>query len=739
MKLLSLKLRNYKQYRSKTVEFQGNLIGVVGPNGKGKSNLLGAIHFALSGDDPGVKKSDLISWGSTAGDVELTFEHGGTKGTIKRSLAGTAANFEYGAEKATGIKNVDAAITKWLGVDKDLLKQSIFVRQSEIDAVLFEDPRNRELAFQKLCGLGDATKVHKRLGDFLASLGDVQNYDTQIANYTAELVTTAERVKQLQTLAYCADEKLKQLPGAQYMRTQHADALQSINYLENAVTTYKALTAAELPIQTALADQAKVAGEIAKLPQIDKPTLTGMIDALKQLDYQITQRESLSRSVDQAEAELGALVKPGAFVSPVNESSLAGMAERLVALDKDYSIAAANKALYEPLYQLMAKNATAIAECPVCGGPVKDIERLKTLTARYKEQVTVLNDTRLQTANTLNKAKDQLQAATTQHANQVTTYNIRCESLVKQVAGLKAMRDGLPVSQETRDVIAGKLAALNDLLTQNDRLTRERDTVAQKLEFSIKNKQTQMSNLADCAGKLMTKGITMPGDDQGCVALKVNLDSQAQNLVAGMTEVQNMATEVQVLNARATETQIQLSTMEKALETLKVKQSQQTGAIAAKTVLSNVRDWFHYANGPHTLCANILKLLTAGVNKYLGQFNSPFSVTPAAEGIGFNCIFHDGRVMPAEGFVDAKVLSGGERIRLAISFRLASYQMFAGKLGVLSLDEPTNHMDVNSIGRFCGVLEQLKTMAKAMDLQLLIATHAQDVLPFLDTVLDLND
>ena len=64
--------------------------------------------------------------------------------------------------------------------------------------------------------------------------------------------------------------------------------------------------------------------------------------------------------------------------------------------------------------------------------------------------------------------------------------------------------------------------------------------------------------------------------------------------------------------------------------------------------------------------------------------------------------------------------------------------MFASKLGLLSLDEPTVYLDDSNVGRFCTLLEKIKEIAKKMDVQVLIATHERSVLPFCDSVVDLD-
>jgi DNA repair exonuclease SbcCD ATPase subunit len=158
---------------------------------------------------------------------------------------------------------------------------------------------------------------------------------------------------------------------------------------------------------------------------------------------------------------------------------------------------------------------------------------------------------------------------------------------------------------------------------------------------------------------------------------------------------------------------------------------------AAVKVLSDVREWFHYRSGPRTLAVAVMERMVDGVNGFLDSLGAPFSVRTADDGLGFLCLFSDGRPMPSCNGVEARHLSGGQRMQLAIAFRLAGYCLFASRLGLLSLDEPTTYMDDANVSNFCALLPRLKDVARSMNLQIILATHAREVLSHMDTVVDL--
>ena len=76
MHLKRIELTNYRQHRELDIDFTGNMIAICAPNGRGKSNLLGAIQYALTGEHPGATKADLTTWGEKEGSVRLFFTAG---------------------------------------------------------------------------------------------------------------------------------------------------------------------------------------------------------------------------------------------------------------------------------------------------------------------------------------------------------------------------------------------------------------------------------------------------------------------------------------------------------------------------------------------------------------------------------------------------------------------------------------------------------------------------------------
>lgn len=733
MKIKKLILHNYKQHPHKELAFDGNVIGVVGRNGSGKSNLLGGLQFAFAGEQPGFTKADLLRWGASDGYVQVDFDHAGKPGHIERSLTGSYALFTYGGDTYRGINKVGEGIQLHLGLDKDLLKQAIFVRQAEIDAILFEDPRERELAFQKLCGIGDAAKIHKRLGDELTRLSMTPiNYDEQLAEANKRFADMQGRMTQLQTTASAAAEQHAKLPTLSSLQSTIMSYTSMLKTIEQYVKTSNELADAK--------------GRLAELESHVDSTPDNAAEDITMLDQQLVELDQSMRLAEEYQRRLKAFEEAGKAVMalgdtpqpptlPYTDAQILDLMQKAEAFNKAYADASANERLYADLARTLRDKP--LTECPVCGGPIKDLQRIQQKMAEY--HTTVVNIGMVNYAAQHQEATTKQQQVIQTYNKAVEQYNLRYGMLVSQFAKAEeAMKSAPKVNQAMAELVAARQRAsekrthLTNILREVSARQQERKSCAQRIEALSKELSmlhTTIVDMEDVAKQLAFGGVkSVPAYIQQRINSFGEQSKQIHELDQHMAQIQGMIREMS--NS--------LNVMENTIKALETKRAMEGPYRGAVQTLTNVRDWFHYNNGPHHLATAVLAEMNQDVNNFLGQFSAPFSVIQGSEALGFKCIFHDGRDMPPEP-PDAHHLSGGQKIQLAIAFRFASYCMFASKLGLLSLDEPTVYLDDQNVGAFCTLLQKIKEVAQKMDLQVLLATHERAVMPFIDTVISLTD
>ena len=151
--------------------------------------------------------------------------------------------------------------------------------------------------------------------------------------------------------------------------------------------------------------------------------------------------------------------------------------------------------------------------------------------------------------------------------------------------------------------------------------------------------------------------------------------------------------------------------------------------------LEACRSVLHRDNLPRVVADHYLGKLQTDINAFLDLASAPFRVT-AQEDLSFEVRFVSG---PKEGVIQpGGRLSMGERVVLALAFRLSVNSMFAEEVGLLCLDEPTAWLDDANLGCIEIALEKLRGVSAARSLQVILVTHERRLGRLFDRVIDLG-
>ena len=767
MHLKRIELTNYRQHRQLDVDFSGNLIAVLGPNGCGKSNLIGAIQFALTGEQPGFTKADLTTWGEKEGSVRLFFTAGprNDEFVVTRKTNGDVV-LKVGDETVKQAKKVEEALREKAGLDKELIRQIVFVPQKGIDAILFDDPKNREVAFQRLIGIGNASKIYEALRTEIAAYDKPQGFDEAIARARQQLADQEAVAKKCREALAKYENAVKTLPSKESLEAEVDQCAGAQQAIAAYVRAEQALADTQAQHESALAKlsgMGAVSEEEEQKLRNEHAELSAELDIKrKELDECKESVRFLSRMKELADALTCASERYGAATAELNDIT----EKYKTKIEDDKSevdrLGAEQVSAESELRSLrnLVKEASSDGTCPVCGAQAsqEDIEKhLKEKISAAEERSKSACDKAKEARMAYDKRWAEEQGAREKEKREKNAYDIALAALQKakdanvegceidvltQVVSYKGQTpDDLPNIQKTQVDVQNRIGAINDRMSEiskslsaiesTKRQAKDaRDNVA-KLAAQI---DLIGNNRRDCAEKLAGLGIdpesVKNGDEGSCDnalrKARANLDAYNGILrdMAG-TKGQLEAAEETIKKTRSFVDEL---VQKKELEE-KVK--------AKVDTLKRSRDWFHYREGPRIMSQNVMKELTACVNSYLDQFCAPFVVEAEEEGFGFRCCFIDGRSMP-DPHPDASLLSGGQKVALAIAFRMAIYMCFGGELGLLSLDEPTAYLDDASIGHLGELLQKVGEVARNKGLQILMATHEKAIMPFLDTRIDLG-
>ena len=171
-----IRLENFLSHRDTVVELGPGVNVFIGDNGAGKTSILEAIYYALTGSgwrSRGV--GDLVNRNAASARVELAFRMGDHGYVVRRAIkaAGTVLYEIVDGKKrlVARDRDVDRALEEILGVGRDALGLIVIIRQGGLTQVFAEAaPRRRKESIDALLGLDSYEKAGERLREYTVSV-----------------------------------------------------------------------------------------------------------------------------------------------------------------------------------------------------------------------------------------------------------------------------------------------------------------------------------------------------------------------------------------------------------------------------------------------------------------------------------------------------------------------------------------------------------------------------------------
>ncbi len=156
MKLISLKLENFRQHKSTHLEFRDGMTAIVGANGTGKSTIVEAIRYALFGAVRGNLKDVKFYWaGRNRTRVTLVFEVAGRRWEAMRGDGDASLTLLDGDQRqtvVTGIRDTQARIERLLRLNDEQFTNSFCALQKGLSFLTFASNRKRQDEVGRMLG-----------------------------------------------------------------------------------------------------------------------------------------------------------------------------------------------------------------------------------------------------------------------------------------------------------------------------------------------------------------------------------------------------------------------------------------------------------------------------------------------------------------------------------------------------------------------------------------------------------
>ncbi|MBC7129671.1 SMC family ATPase, partial [Candidatus Bathyarchaeota archaeon] len=382
MNIEAVELENIRSHVKTKVPFNKGFNCLVGGLGCGKSSILYAIDFALFGEPLGRSYDYLLREGASSGKVTLHFSHNGKHYKIVRGLKrrgkGIGQDFDelrlYQDETLiASIKSdaVEEQINAITGLDRDIFREIVWIRQERLKELLNVAPRERQKRIDELFGLSDYELAWSNLAGYQREYeGEKKAYekDPDIAgleNLSKEYNQLAEELALLEIDIQNLSKKLDNAKKA----LEEAD--RELKRLEEFKASIEELRRKEAQLQASLVNTEDSAAALAEKIEGKKAAIENLEKRMKNMQMQLNESKSMLKEAGIPE-----------------NLPIAKLQQHLLSFDEQI---ASLKAEQEALIQTINANEKRVSslstesKCPLCLQPLNS-EYKSSLTRRLVEE-----------------------------------------------------------------------------------------------------------------------------------------------------------------------------------------------------------------------------------------------------------------------------------------------------------------------------------------------------------------
>ncbi|MFH0703010.1 MAG: AAA family ATPase [bacterium] len=215
MKLISLKLENFRQHKNTSINFTNGITVITGMNGSGKSTVLEAISWAIYGTEAARGNKDSIKFNKAEPRskvvIELVFALDSETYKVKREFSKAEVYLnDNPAPIAITQDEVSKYLREKLGMDRTEFFNTYFTGQKELDFLSNKGPTDRRkfiskvLNYEKVKIAQDKVRIDKNNTDreiagIKQGLEDFEKIELEKKQTQEELATVSKNLKEKQS------------------------------------------------------------------------------------------------------------------------------------------------------------------------------------------------------------------------------------------------------------------------------------------------------------------------------------------------------------------------------------------------------------------------------------------------------------------------------------------------------------------------------------------------------------
>lgn len=685
MELKKLILKNFRSHRNLTLDFNAGVTGIVGGNGTGKSSIVEAIIFLLTGEGYGKTKADMLTVGQVSGYVIGHMLIDGKEAVLERHTDTAKVNLKYDDKVYKKSSEVNELWDSLFQIDKHLVQNVIVSNQGEIALLFNGDNSTKEKLFQKIFMVPNTTKLRDTVWN-----GYIKTAPPEYpVKNTEELKNDLQLVEQLILMT---EEQLKVL-DAPKLQIDYNRLTARKTELEKVISDERVSSGLTSKLTNLLGELEEVSSQVVsietKLSNIAYDEVLKIIAEMDVVEGQVAQKTKLS-------FELVSLAKP---TSEVTKEELDLLSADIT--QKEVILKGKRERVLELRQKLKGYEQKGLSAetttCPTCGSELTD-------TAQLIEHIEA-------------------------ESNQIIYDGVE---LQKNVTNLKTEREGKQKEyqlvedyQKARDTLNLKLDAFGEL-----DYNPEDHGLYKKLAEKYKQDKSRVSALK----------ITESQKQQDVNSVKLAIaaqrtydDAHPRGAEAELLEHEEQLKYTEQGMQTAKQLEIDLAVKKQELKTLleNIKENQEYLEKNKKreeytSTLDAIYDIFHPSKFPRALIQTYSSTVTEYMNEVLASFDFPYTAK-VNDTFGIDIFNEEGLQLPA--------VSGGQQVMVGFSLRLALHNMFVGAFPFMIVDEGSYGLNAENSKKYFEIIRSLNKTSKFK--QVIVIDHHPELSEYVDNTIEL--